>query len=165
MSTTDVPLARTLHHRPPVPSRAASLARALSVSHSSRHVALVPGPNKLMPLAGHALRHRAAGAFGPDLAKKLTQLVKMEKNVMRSMEQVAKERMEVAVRRHPLPTQPLVLPPFSNVVCVCSNNYPYGAREETRTFRMLPTSWVSCFMRLASWRTSTSTDTTSTVSP
>lgn len=46
---------------------------------------------------GHALRRNAAGAFGPDLAKKLTQLVKMEKNVMRSLELVAKERMEVAV--------------------------------------------------------------------
>ncbi|KUI60487.1 Sphingolipid long chain base-responsive protein PIL1 [Cytospora mali] len=45
---------------------------------------------------GHALRGKAAGAFGPDLAKKLSQLVKMEKNVMRSMETVAKERMEVA---------------------------------------------------------------------
>ncbi|RYO74549.1 hypothetical protein DL764_010808 [Monosporascus ibericus] len=29
---------------------------------------------------GHAFRKNAAGAFGPDLAKKLTQLVKMEKN-------------------------------------------------------------------------------------
>ncbi|KAI6381617.1 Eisosome core component [Pyricularia grisea] len=45
---------------------------------------------------GHALRRNAAGAFGPDLAKKLSQLVKMEKNVMRSLEQVARERMEVA---------------------------------------------------------------------
>ncbi|KAL0935364.1 sphingolipid long chain base-responsive protein lsp1 [Colletotrichum truncatum] len=45
---------------------------------------------------GHALRHKSAGAFGPDLAKKLSQLVKMEKNVMRSLEQVARERMEVA---------------------------------------------------------------------
>ncbi|KAK4128880.1 hypothetical protein N657DRAFT_586323 [Parathielavia appendiculata] len=44
----------------------------------------------------HALRRNAAGAFGPDLAKKLSQLVKMEKNVMRSLELVAKERMEVA---------------------------------------------------------------------
>jgi hypothetical protein len=34
---------------------------------------------------------------GPELAKKLSQLVKMEKNVMRSMELVGKERMEVAV--------------------------------------------------------------------
>lgn len=47
---------------------------------------------------GHALRARTAGAYGPDLAKKLSQLVKMEKNVMRSLETVAKERMEVAVR-------------------------------------------------------------------
>ena len=46
---------------------------------------------------GHALRRNTAGAFGPDLAKKLAQLVKMEKNVMRSLETVAKERMEVAV--------------------------------------------------------------------
>ena len=30
--------------------------------------------------------YNSAGAFGPDLAKKLAQLVKMEKNVMRSME-------------------------------------------------------------------------------
>jgi len=45
---------------------------------------------------GHALRRNTAGAFGPDLAKKLSQLVKMEKNVMRSLEMVAKERMEVA---------------------------------------------------------------------
>lgn len=46
---------------------------------------------------GHALRRQAAGQFGPDLAKKLSQLVKMEKNVMRSMELVGRERMEVAV--------------------------------------------------------------------
>ncbi|PQE32592.1 Sphingolipid long chain base-responsive PIL1 protein [Rutstroemia sp. NJR-2017a WRK4] len=45
---------------------------------------------------GHALRHKAAAQFGPDLAKKLSQLVKMEKNVMRSMELVGRERMEVA---------------------------------------------------------------------
>lgn len=46
---------------------------------------------------GHAFRKNAAGAFGPDLARKLSQLVKMEKNVMRSMELVSKERMETAV--------------------------------------------------------------------
>ncbi|KAI9841603.1 MAG: Eisosome core component [Sclerophora amabilis] len=45
---------------------------------------------------GHAFRRSTAGAFGPDLAKKLSQLVKMEKNVMRSMELVGRERMEVA---------------------------------------------------------------------
>jgi hypothetical protein len=48
---------------------------------------------------GHALRRQTAGQFGPDLAKKLSQLVKMEKNVMRSMELVGRERMEVAVSR------------------------------------------------------------------
>jgi hypothetical protein len=48
-------------------------------------------------LSGHALRHKTAGQFGPDLAKKLSILVKMEKNVMRSMELVGRERMEVAV--------------------------------------------------------------------
>ena len=46
---------------------------------------------------GHALRKQTAGQFGPDLAKKLSQLVKMEKNVMRSMELVGRERMDVAV--------------------------------------------------------------------
>ncbi|PVH94945.1 hypothetical protein DM02DRAFT_645627 [Periconia macrospinosa] len=45
---------------------------------------------------GHTFRHKSAGAFGPDLAKKLSALVKMEKNVMRSMELVSRERMEVA---------------------------------------------------------------------
>lgn len=50
-----------------------------------------------VPNAGHTFRHKSAGAFGPDLAKKLSQLVKMEKNVMRSMELVSRERMEVAV--------------------------------------------------------------------
>jgi len=45
---------------------------------------------------GHTFRRSAAGAFGPDLAKKLTQMVKMEKNLMRSMELVSRERMEAA---------------------------------------------------------------------
>jgi GTP-binding nuclear protein Ran len=44
----------------------------------------------------HTWRKSTAGTFGPDLAKKLSQLVKMEKNVMRSMELVGRERMEVA---------------------------------------------------------------------
>ena len=51
-----------------------------------------------MLCAGHNFRKSVhPGAFGPDLAKKLSQLVKMEKNVMRSMELVGRERMEVAV--------------------------------------------------------------------
>merc|ERR1712000_743477 len=45
---------------------------------------------------GHTFRRSAAGAFGPDLAKKLSQLVKTEKNLMRSMELVSRERMESA---------------------------------------------------------------------
>ncbi|OAX82216.1 sphingolipid long chain base-responsive protein PIL1 [Emergomyces africanus] len=45
---------------------------------------------------GHAFRKQTAGAFSPDLSKKLSQLVKMEKNVMRSMELVGRERMEAA---------------------------------------------------------------------
>jgi len=72
------------------------------VSYPSHHPILRILPWKaLTNKSGHALRRNAAGAFGPDLAKKLSQLVKMEKNVMRSMETVAKERMEVAVRRIP----------------------------------------------------------------
>ncbi|KAI5294954.1 hypothetical protein KEM52_002765 [Ascosphaera acerosa] len=46
---------------------------------------------------GHAFRRSTAGAFSPSLSKKLSQLVKMEKNVMRSIEQVSRERMEVAI--------------------------------------------------------------------
>ena len=49
------------------------------------------------PRTGHVFRRQAAGTLSPDLAKKLSQLVKMEKNVMRSMELVSRERMEVAV--------------------------------------------------------------------
>lgn len=55
--------------------------------------------------ASHAFRKTTAGAFGPDLAKKLSQLVKMEKNVMRSMELVGRERMEVAVSLPPFKPQ------------------------------------------------------------
>ena len=79
---------------------------------------------------GHAFRKNTAGAFGPDLAKKLSQLVKMEKNVMRSMELVGRERMEVAV---------------SNKRCTCdrrtannviSNNCQSGGKLATTTFLM-----------------------------
>lgn len=70
---------------------AASLARATSVGQSHRT------STTLTDDTGHAFRKGTAGAFGPDLAKKLSQLVKMEKNVMRSMELVGRERMEVAV--------------------------------------------------------------------
>ncbi|PRT54610.1 Sphingolipid long chain base-responsive protein PIL1 [Wickerhamiella sorbophila] len=44
----------------------------------------------------HSIRRSTAGSFGPELARRLAVLVKMEKNVMRSMELVANERKEVA---------------------------------------------------------------------
>lgn len=44
----------------------------------------------------HSFRRTAAGSFGPELSRKLASLVKMEKNVMRSIELVARERREVA---------------------------------------------------------------------
>jgi hypothetical protein len=47
------------------------------------------------------------------LAKKLSQLVKMEKNVMRSMELVGRERMEVAVS---LAAKVLVIQPLTSAL-------------------------------------------------
>ncbi|CCK68564.1 lipid-binding protein PIL1 KNAG_0B01170 [Huiozyma naganishii CBS 8797] len=44
----------------------------------------------------YAIRRNGAGAFGPDMARKLSQFVKMEKNVLRSMEIVANERRDAA---------------------------------------------------------------------
>lgn len=44
----------------------------------------------------HSIRRSTAGTFKPELSRKLAQLVKMEKNVMRSVELVARERREVA---------------------------------------------------------------------
>lgn len=43
-----------------------------------------------------SFKKSVAGASGPDLAKKLTQLIKMEKNVMRAIELTARERRDVA---------------------------------------------------------------------
>lgn len=80
--------------------------------------------------AGHAFRKSAAGAFGPDLAKKLSQLVKMEKNVMRSMELVGRERMEVAVGLFIYHTLPHV------AYAMNSNNFPFGVNPVTTMFRM-----------------------------
>jgi hypothetical protein len=71
--------------------------------------------------AGHAFRKSTAGAFGPDLAKKLSQLVKMEKNVMRSMELVGRERMEVAVYPHGPEGR-------RHMLMIGSNNSPSGAK-------------------------------------
>ena len=69
---------------------------------------------------GHAFRKSTAGAFGPDLAKKLSTLVKMEKNTMRSMELVGRERMEVAVREMDSSK--------NHAYAISSNNCPSGAR-------------------------------------
>ncbi|KAK9460609.1 sphingolipid long chain base-responsive protein [Lipomyces oligophaga] len=44
----------------------------------------------------HSFRRSTAGQFGPELSRKLAQLVKMEKNLMRSIEMVSMERREVA---------------------------------------------------------------------
>ncbi|EEB07538.1 protein kinase inhibitor [Schizosaccharomyces japonicus yFS275] len=44
----------------------------------------------------HSVRKNAAATFMPELAKRLAVLVKMEKNVMRSMETVSRERRECA---------------------------------------------------------------------
>ncbi|CCH43490.1 Sphingolipid long chain base-responsive protein [Wickerhamomyces ciferrii] len=41
-------------------------------------------------------RKNTAGNFGPELARKLSALIKLEKNVLRSIELVARERREVA---------------------------------------------------------------------
>ena len=76
------------------------LPRTLVADDSGRDDTLLPSIESfklICPCSGHALRRQTAGQFGPDLAKKLAQLVKMEKNVMRSMELVGRERMEVAV--------------------------------------------------------------------
>jgi hypothetical protein len=80
---------------------AQGLVRPRQCHLNSRRLARYHLRNKLNPrtnefLTGHTFRRSAAGAFGPDLAKKLTQMVKMEKNLMRSMELVSRERMEAA---------------------------------------------------------------------
>ena len=76
-------------------------------------------------IAGHAFRKGTAGAFGPELAKKLSQLVKMEKNVMRSMELVGRERMEVAV------SIPRTLSTLLHANLPHSNNSPCGVKLAT----------------------------------
>lgn len=88
------PSSSSLDHQVWPPVRQEPLWSVAAIPHYKHVNSLLTGTT------GHALRRNAAGAFGPDLSKKLTQLVKMEKNVMRSQEQVAKERMEVAVCIH-----------------------------------------------------------------
>lgn len=43
-----------------------------------------------------SFKKNAAGSFGPELSRKLSQLVKIEKNLLRGLEAVANERREVA---------------------------------------------------------------------
>ncbi|CAD6448940.1 939648e1-7e01-4bbb-8c6f-ab97794945be [Sclerotinia trifoliorum] len=81
MRQSRAPTASQLQNPPPPPS-----------STKSSHKIFKGG-------LGHAMRlktHSALNTRGPELSKKLGQLVKMEKNVMRSMELVGRERMEVA---------------------------------------------------------------------
>lgn len=107
---------------------------------------------------GHTFRRSAAGAFGPDLAKKLSQLVKMEKNVMRSMELVGRERMESAVSQ-------TISSHMQSFALTCrSNNCHCGVKPATTTSQMSRTSSVYSSTRLASSRTNSSTATTSTAS-
>jgi hypothetical protein len=95
-------------------------------------------------LIGHALRRNAAGQFGPDLAKKLSQLVKMEKNVMRSMELVGRERMEVAVS---CTTRRKI-----SQLTFTSNNSQSGVNLAMRMYLMLRINLVFCFTRSVSSR-------------
>ncbi|AQZ14154.1 PIL1 (YGR086C) [Zygosaccharomyces parabailii] len=44
----------------------------------------------------YSFRRNTAGSWGPELSRKLSQLVKMEKNVLRSMEVAANERRDAA---------------------------------------------------------------------
>ncbi|CDO95701.1 unnamed protein product [Kluyveromyces dobzhanskii CBS 2104] len=44
----------------------------------------------------YSFRRNAAGAFGPELSRKLSQLVKIEKNVLRSIELAGNERRDAA---------------------------------------------------------------------
>lgn len=115
------------------------------------------------PIAQHSdvqlIRLDSAGFGSTELSKKLAQLVKMEKNVMRSMELVGRERMEVAVSlRHHISSLSLLL-------TLHSNNCPSGVRDATMTYPTLPTNLACCSTRWVSSRTPTLTSTINTVSP
>lgn len=56
----------------------------------SRHADMVSN-------TGHAIRRTAGGTLAPEMAKKSARLVAMEKNILRSMENVSKERVDNAV--------------------------------------------------------------------
>ena len=78
--------------------------------------------------------------------------MKMEKNVMRSMELVGRERMEVAVCFR-----------VGTIVCTLlttwlSNNFQSGVKVVTTMSQMLPINWESSSTRLANSKTNSSTD-------
>jgi len=92
--------ARLLPHKFKTPRHHNRLPRPAVCSDAATLVCLARIIRKVchgLIFVGHNFRKSAAGAFGPDLAKKLNQLVKMEKNCMRTMELVGRERMESAV--------------------------------------------------------------------
>lgn len=77
LRTTRAPTASDLQNPPPPPS-----------STKSRFF----GKGGL----AYSFRRNEAGAFGPELSRKLSQLVKIEKNVLRSIELAANERRDAA---------------------------------------------------------------------
>jgi hypothetical protein len=83
----------------------------------------------------------------------------MEKNVMRSMELVSRERMEVAVSLHHL------CETLRSTDWLHSNNSPFGARLAMMMSLTSLTSSVSSSTKSVSLRTSMLTVTTNTVSP
>src|SRR4051812_619235 len=84
----------------------------------------------------------------------------MEKNVMRSMELVGRERMEVAVSTRSMNFVIFaVLKLTSN-----SNNSPSGANHVMMMYRMSRISLVYCYMKLVNSRINTLIVTTNIVS-
>ncbi|KAG7813695.1 hypothetical protein KL921_001241 [Ogataea angusta] len=76
-------------------------SRAPTASDLQNPIPVPPSSTKTNRFFGkgsitNTIRRSAAGSFGPELAKKLAQLVKMEKNVMRAIELSSKERKAAA---------------------------------------------------------------------
>lgn len=76
-------------------------ARAPTASDLQSPIVVPPSSTKKNRFFGagsiaNSIRRNAAGSFGPALARKLAQLVKMEKNVMRAMEVSSHERKAAA---------------------------------------------------------------------
>ena len=71
---------------------ASDLQNPVPVPVSSTKTPRFFGPGGL----ASSFRRTTAGSFGPDLSRKLAQLVKMEKNVMRAIEVCSRERRDAA---------------------------------------------------------------------